>query len=118
MQFMVNKDVDQAYVLISERGKRLISKPELEQLPQRENYAVVANFQKFEIVNVDIPKSIDSNLDNPQGTVARVEGYIDDNDGSQRGFNAILEKIDGKWLIYSLQISLHPAQNTASKNSV
>jgi hypothetical protein len=110
MRFMVARDADSAYALFSPRMRRQFPISKAEELLEGNNYFVFEGYRSLNLNNLNISKDLNTNPDLPQGTVARVTGTITYEGGIQGTFTATLEKVDGKWLIYSINNDIPPSK--------
>lgn len=108
MRHMANKDTESAYALFSPRAQRQIPIFELENLLEGNNYILFEGYQSTSVSNLNISASENTNPDLPQGTVANVTGILMFEGNIQGSFEAILEKVDGKWMIDGMYITVPP----------
>lgn len=108
MRDMVAEDVEAALELFSPRAQRQFSKTDLDALLEGNNYVLFEGYQSLMIGNLNIKAVANTNPDVPQGTVAEVSGIITyENDFSGR-FVATLEKDDGDWFLFFINITVPP----------
>lgn len=107
MKHMVAKETNSAYALFSPRSQRQISLENVEQLLEGNKYAIFEGYQRLSVGNIQI-RSISSGTDPnaAQGTVALVVGNIFYAGGVQGVFSGILEKVNDKWQIYSINVQV------------
>jgi hypothetical protein len=108
MQHMANKDADSAYALFSPRAQRQIPISKIQEMLEGNNYILFEGYQSLSVSNINISAVANANPDVPQGTVANVTGIISFEGGIQGSFNGILEKVDGKWLIDGIHVTVPP----------
>ncbi len=108
MRYMANKDAESAYRLFSPRTQRLAAISKLQEMLKGNNYILYEGFQSLSVSNINISAVVNTNPDVPQGTVANVTGIINFEGGIQGSFNGILEKVDGKWMIDGVSVSVPP----------
>lgn len=75
---------------------------------QVENLARNPAFQSYKsarVTGINVSTAFNSNSKMPQGTVANVSGTVEYDDGGTGSFRATLEKENGEWRLYSLQVN-------------
>ncbi len=108
MQEMLAEDVDAAYALYSPRAQRQFAKSDLNTLLEGNNFVLIEGYQTLTISNLNIKAVVNTNPDVPQGTVAEVTGIISYENEFSGQFTAILEKVDGDWLLDNINITVPP----------
>jgi hypothetical protein len=108
MKFLVVKDTNSAYALFSPRAQRQFPISKIEELIQGKNYLLIEGYQSLSIQKINIAATINSNSDIPQGTVATVSGITRYDGNIQGTFTGTLEKVNGKWLIDGINITVPP----------
>ena len=108
MESMEQGDVQNAYTLFSPRARRQFLLADLESLSQGNNYVLFEGYDHLSIQNLSILNSNNSNSDLPQGKVADVTGAITYDGGYIGQFDAILEKVDGVWMIHRINVMAPP----------
>lgn len=108
MKDMVTKDVDSAYALFSPRVQRKISIDDVQKMVDGNNYVLFDGYQSLSVQNLNLTATANTNPDLPQGTVANVNGVIKYSGGFTGNFTATLEKVNGMWLIYRININVTP----------
>jgi len=108
MREMLAEDVDAALELFSPRAQRQFPKTALDALLAGNNYVLFEGYQSLTIGRLNIKAVANTDPDVPQGTVAEVSGTIAyENDFSGR-FVATLEKVDGEWFLFFINITVPP----------
>lgn len=110
MSAMEQRDVDAAYKLFSSRAQRQTPIDELEALIAGANYVLFEGYQDATIENTSLTSSVNTNDNIPQGTVANVNGAISYADGVKGIFRAVLEKENGEWKLFSVNITVPPSK--------
>ncbi len=108
MKDMVAKDIESAYALFSPRAQRQIPIDEVQKLIDGNNYILFEGYQNLSVQSLNFAASVNTNPDLPQGAVANVNGFIEYSDSFTGNFTATLEKVDGKWMIDSINITVPP----------
>lgn len=108
MKDMAAKDIESAYDHFSPRTQRQMAVTELEKMIQGNNYILFKGYESLSVQNLNLTAAVNTNPDLPQGTVANVEGTISYEGGFTGQFNAVLEKVDGLWKIYNINVTVPP----------
>jgi len=108
MRYMANKDADSAYALFSPRAQRQVPILKIQEMLKGNNYFLFEGYQSLSVSNLNISAVANTNPDTPQGTVAKVTGTIIFDGNIQGSFNGVLEKVDGKWMIDGMYVSVPP----------
>jgi hypothetical protein len=108
MKDMVAKDVESAYALFAPRVQRQIPIDDVREMLEGNNYVLFDRYQSLTVQNLNLGGSVNTNPDVPQGTIARVNGFIEYSDNSTGSFTAILEKVDGRWMLDHINITVPP----------
>jgi len=108
MKDMEAKDIESAYALFSPRAQRQLQIADLENLIQGNNYILVEGYQSLSVRNIKLTAAINANPDVPQGTVATITGVISYDGGFTGQFTAVLEKADGAWKLYGINVTVPP----------
>jgi len=108
MKDMVAKDVESAYALFSPRVQRQIPIDDVQKMIDGNNYVLFDGYKNLSVQNLNLTATANTNPDLPQGTVANVNGFIEYSDGFTGNFTATLEKVDGKWMIHRINITVPP----------
>lgn len=104
MTAMRDGDVDEAYSLMSNRSHTyIISLADMERL-QRQYSHVFSKYQDVTITNFKLEWARANHPSLPQGTIAIVVGQLYFTDGFVEPLTATLEREDGDWRIYSLEL--------------
>ena len=108
MRDMLAEDVDAALELFSPRAQRQFSKTDLAALLAGNNYVLFEGYQSLTVGRLNIKAVANTDPDVAQGTVAEVTGTIAyENDFAGR-FVATLEKVDGEWFLFFINITVPP----------
>ncbi len=108
MREMEAKDVETAYGLFSPRAQRQMPLTVLQKMLQGNNYALLEGYQTLVVENLNLKAAVNTNPDLPQGTVAEVNGTVSYEGGYKGKFTAVLEKVDGAWKLYNINITVPP----------
>jgi len=108
MKNMAAKDVKSAYALFSARSQRHVSISDLQKMDQGNNYVLFEGYESSTVQNLNISAAANTNPDLPQGTVATATGSISYTGGFSGRFTAVLEKVDGHWELFSVDITVPP----------
>jgi hypothetical protein len=108
MKYMEAKDVESAYALFSPRVQRQIPTSTIQELTVGNNYVLFEGYQSLSVQTISIGAVVNANPDIPQGTVAKVSGTISYEGDFQGTFNGTLEKVDGKWQIDDISVTVPP----------
>jgi len=108
MKNMEAKDVESAYALFSPRVQRQISQADLKEMIEGNNYVLFEGYQSLSVQNLNLSAAVNTNPDQPQGTVANVNGEISYSGGFTGSFDAVLEKVDGNWMLYFINVTVPP----------
>ena len=108
MEDMVAKDVESAYALFAPRVQRQIPLEDVQEMIEGNNYVLFDGYQRLTVQNLNLGGSVNTNPDVPQGTLARVDGFIEYSGDFTGRFTATLEKVDGKWMIDRIDITVPP----------
>ena len=107
---MENKDAKSAYTLFSPRAQRQIEVSTVQEMLEGNNYFLFEDYQSLSVTNINISAAANTNPDFPQGVVAKVNGVISYEDDIQGSFNAVLEKVDDKWMIHGINVTVPPSK--------
>lgn len=108
MRYMANKDAGSAYALFSPRAQRQVPITKINEMLEGNNYFLFTGYKSLSASNLNISETVNTNPDLPQGTVAKVTGIIKFEGGFQGSFSGILEKVDGRWMIDYIYVSVPP----------
>lgn len=114
MVAMTNKDTGKAYALFSPRAQTQTTQDSLEKMLTGNNYILFKDYKNVEIVNMRLGADVNTNPNTPQGTVATVQGNISYTDGTTGNFNAVLEKDNGEWRLFGINVTVPPDKLTGS----
>lgn len=110
MKYMDAKDAKSAYELFSPRAQRQFSSSKVEELLEGNNYVIFEGYQSLSVADLKISAAANTNPNMPQGTVATVTGTILYEGGIQGSFNGTLEKVNGKWQLHSINVTVPPSK--------
>ncbi len=108
MKSMVLRDTESAYALFSPRAQKQFTISNLQELREGDSYMTFEGYQNLTVIQLRIYEIPETDPDSPQGIVATATGLITYEDGAQRDFKSVLEKVEGKWKIDNIYISLLP----------
>jgi hypothetical protein len=108
MQDMVAKDIESAYDLFSPRSQRQTPSADLEKMIQGNNYKIFEGYESLSLENFNLRAAANTNPDVPQGTIAEAVGSVSYTGGFTGKFNAVLEKVDGLWKFFYINIAIPP----------
>lgn len=108
MREMLAEDVDAALELFSPRAQRQFSKSDLDALLAGNNYILFEGYQSLTVGRLNIKAVANTNPDVAQGTVAEVIGTITYENDFSGNFVATLEKVDGEWFLFFINITVPP----------
>ncbi len=108
MQYMSEKDVENAYDLFSARAKQQTPMSSLEDIYKGNNYVLFEGYESLSISQINIGPSFNTNPNIPQGTVAKIGGSISYTGNFTGQFEATLEQENGGWKIYYINITVPP----------
>jgi hypothetical protein len=108
MKSMAAKDIEGAYALFSPRAQRQFASSDLQELTEGNNYYVFKGYLSLEIQNLNLNAAVNVNPDVPQGTVATITATVSYEDGFTGSMNAVLEKVDGAWMLHGINVTVPP----------
>ncbi|MFO7584172.1 MAG: hypothetical protein R6W69_05530 [Anaerolineales bacterium] len=108
MKNMEAQDIENAYALFSPRVQREISVDDVQKMIGGNNYVLFDGYQSLSVRNLKLSSAANTNPKLPQGTVANVDGVIEYSGDFSGNFTAILEKVDGDWMIHQININVPP----------
>ena len=108
MTDMAARDVEGAYALFSPRAKRQMTQADLEKLLVGNNYVIFEGYESLTVQNINVTAAANTDPDVPQGILATVTGSITYTDGFIGSFKAVLEKVDGTWMLDSFNVTVPP----------
>jgi hypothetical protein len=106
MKNMEAKDVESAFALFSPRAQRQMSITDLEELTEGNNYRLFEGYESMSLQDFELLAAADTDPDMPQGTIANVTAIAFYADGFTGDLTAVLEKVDGKWRVFSFQVNV------------
>ncbi len=116
MKTMLAEDVQSAKALFSPSAQQQLSVDDFDKLIQLGDKVLFMGYSSISADNITLNKGINTNPNTPQGTYAEVTGSVYYDDGSVGSFSAVLEKVDGKWMLYNININV-PVQKYQSEGS-
>ena len=117
MQDMVANDIDGAYSLFSPRAQEWTSRDDLGTMRSGGNAVMFQGYEGVRINSINIQSGV-NNGDGPQGTTAEISGKILYESGKKGDFEATLEKVNGTWMLYSIDLWLGTSDNPIEDVSV
>jgi hypothetical protein len=104
MEDLESNDFDEAYALFSPRAQRQTTVDDIRRMRSGINEVLFQSYEGLRINNFNIESSVNADVDQPQGVVATVSGKLLYESGASGEFEAILEKVDGEWKLYSMDL--------------
>jgi len=114
MQAMTQRDANAAYHLFSSRAQRQMPIADLTKLVDGPNYALFDGYQSITIDSTNLTSAINTNPDEPQGTVASVNGKVTYLGGVTGTFRATLEKEVDDWRLFFINVTVPPEKIKSS----
>lgn len=108
MKDMVDKNVESAYELFSPRSKAKLSKSDLGKMLIGNNYVLFDGYERVTVENMNISANVSTNPNAPQGIVANITGTIFYTGEFTGQLQAVMEKVEGSWKIYGINIIVPP----------
>ncbi|GJM39958.1 MAG: hypothetical protein DHS20C20_02400 [Ardenticatenaceae bacterium] len=108
MAAMDEKNSEGAYAVFSQRVRRQMSKTQLEEMIQGNNFVLFEGYQSLAVNNLKILAVSNTNPDVAQGTVAEVTGAISYRGDFTGQFDATLEKAGEEWFLHGINITVPP----------
>jgi hypothetical protein len=108
MKAMVQKDTETAFSLFSTRARRQMDIKDLEKMLKGNNYALFDGYQSIQISNFNVSVAANTNPDQPQGKVAKVNGTVLYTGNISGSFDAVLEKEGNTWRLHGINITVPP----------
>lgn len=105
---MVAQDVDQASSLFSDRLNTQELFSNLQKSLDGTNFASYEDYVSLEIQNLSMGPVVNTNMNEPQGMRAHVEGTVTYSEGYLGTFQAVLGQENGKWKLFSINITVPP----------
>jgi len=112
MQAMTQHDSQTAYRLFSSRAQRQTPLADLTKLTKDPNYVLFDGYQSVTIDTTNLTSAVNTNPDVPQGSVASVNGTVTYTGGVTGSFRATLEKEDGDWRLFFINVTVPPSKMT------
>jgi hypothetical protein len=110
MRHMANKDAASAYALFSPRAQRQFPISKIQALFEGNNFLLFEGYQSLSLSSLNVGAAANINPNFPQGTVANVTGVLNFEGGIHGSFNGTLEKVDGKWMIDGMNVTVPPTK--------
>jgi hypothetical protein len=108
MNHMADRDAEGAYALFSPRAQRQIPLSKVRELIAGNNYMIFEGYLSLSISTLNLATAVNTNPDAPQGLVANVSGVVEYEGGIQGTFRGTLEKVDGKWMLDAMYVTVPP----------
>ena len=110
MHAMTEHDAQAAYRLFSTRAQRQTPIANLTTLLEGPNYVLFDGYQSVTIDATNLTSTVNTNPDVPQGSVANVNGTVTYTGGVSGSFRATLEKEDGDWRLFYINVTVPPSK--------
>jgi hypothetical protein len=110
MRAMTEHDAQAAYGLFSSRAQRQTPIADLAKLLEGPNYALFDGYQSVTVDTTNLTSTVNTNPDIPQGSVANVNGTVSYTGGVSGSFRATLEKEDGDWRLFYINVTVPPSK--------
>jgi len=110
MQAMTQHDAQAAYRLFSTRAQRQTPIADLTTLLEGPNYVLFDGYQSVTIDATNLTSAVNTNPDVAQGSVANVNGTVSYTGGVSGSFRATLEKEDGDWRLFYINVTVPPSK--------
>jgi hypothetical protein len=110
MHAMTQHDAQAAYRLFSSRAQRQTPLADISTLLDGPNYVLFDGYQSVTVDTTNLTSSINTNPDVPQGSVATVSGTVAYTGGVTGSFRATLEKEDGDWRLFFINVTVPPSK--------
>jgi hypothetical protein len=108
MSDMEAKDVEGAFDLFSPRAQRQMTQSDLKDWIRGNNYVCFDGYQNLSIDNIKFTSAANTNPNSPQGIVVTTSGTISYRDGFTGTYTAVLEKVEGVWMLYKIDVTVPP----------
>jgi len=106
MTYMVAEDIQSAFALFSPHVQEQVSVDQLNKLLQFGDNILFKGYESIAVSNITLNTGVNLNPNGPQGKNAQVRGNVYYRDGSVGDFTAVLEKVDGEWMLYNITINV------------
>lgn len=116
MQAMADKEVAQAYALLSSRAHQVYSLTDIEQLVQS-SYWLFEGYQATQVEKIVVTKRLSTDLSLP-GTSISASGKITYAGGIQGTFEADLEQENGQWRLSKIWVVVPPEKLETSPEAI
>jgi hypothetical protein len=105
---------DEALARASKRAieHELITREKLQELGDNPAFQ---GYKSVTVTNINVSATYNSDTKVPQGTVAKVSGTVEYDDGGQGTFQATLERENGEWRLFSLEVNRELKSSRAEK---
>jgi hypothetical protein len=104
MSSMEGRNSAQAYALFSPRVQRIYPESKLKEGFKGENYVLYEGYESISLTHVKVSIAANTDPEKPQGIVASVSGKITYQFGIEGSFTGTLEKVDGVWRLFYINI--------------
>jgi hypothetical protein len=105
MQNMAANDIESAYALFAPDSQERTTLDDLRNMRSGTNVVMFQGYEEVRINGINLQSGI-NNGDGPQGTTAAISGKILYANGKKGEFEATLEKVNGEWMLYSIDLWL------------
>jgi len=108
MSRMEAKDPTGAFALFSPRVQQQMKMSDLEKMLQGNNYVLFDGYRSLTVDNLNLTATANSDSRLPQGLVGQVQGTVRYDGGFEGTITGTLEKVNGVWMIYRVDIVVPP----------
>lgn len=115
MRNLADEDVDAAYAMMSEDGKKQMSRAALANFVNGPGRQYTYGFKSLTVQSLNRSMVANSNPNIVQGDVTSVQAALRYEDGSSGSLTATLQKIGGRWLIFGAHIERSPVPEQLEK---
>jgi hypothetical protein len=107
MQAMEARDPERAHQLFTRQVQIDVPLSEIANLLSENNYLIFENYERVEILGINVQSGFNSNPNIP-GTTAQVEGSVYYTDGFVGSFTSTLGLEDGNWRLVRIDVNVPP----------
>jgi hypothetical protein len=104
MKEMDSKNPEKAFWLLSPGGRKYLNSLDLRYYVEHEYYVLYQGYKGIQYTGFRFDAMPNSDNNYPHGIYVIANGIFSYKDGSSRDFTVVFEKVDGKWMIYYLDI--------------
>jgi len=105
-QRMESQKFEDAYQLLSQRGKKITALETLIEMGSDTNTILFSDFEDIEIQSLQIRRQFNTYELAPKGTIATVRALSKYSEDIQGNVTAILEKENGAWYLHTINITV------------